>query len=141
MHIAYHYFNSVSCILQGRVEGDVESSPTRYVISQMKMISEDSQSGEFNLKKATTALYEQFKPDSCKLVKQSILSVHISRFHNGLKSCQCKLCEYSATQASNLKRHVDAVHKGLKAFQCNLCKFSTALADSIKNTLMQFTKD
>ena len=52
--------------------------------------------------------------------------------HEGIKSFKCNLCDYQATQISNLKIHIDSVHEGTKPFKCNLCYYKAAQNASLK---------
>ena len=56
----------------------------------------------------------------------SNLKKHVVAVHRSLKPYICKLFDYSSTQEDNLKKHVDATPKGLKPYQCNFCNYAAS---------------
>ena len=109
--------------MQEGVEGDVEVPQISHARGHANTFSEDLRSGDYGLKGSTTAVLHGFKPDPCKLTRKNNLRAYVDGNHNGQKSYQCMLCEYSAKRTAHLKTHIDAVHKSLKSYQCELCDF------------------
>ena len=51
-----------------------------------------------------------------------------------LKKDKCNQCDYTASQAGNLKRHLKA-HSGEKSNKCNQCNFASSYASVLKEHL------
>ena len=68
------------------------------------------------------------KPSShCSLCDKDFrnLDSHIAIVHEQLKSHNCQLCEYSASNSANLKYHIAVVHENDKPFHCRKCQYKT----------------
>ena len=81
-----------SCSLQSGVENTVEHS-------------QGTHTSKFDLERAISGVYQDFKLDGCKLAEKSNLRTYVDRGHNGVK------CEYSPTEVVTLKKQFDAFLK------------------------------
>ena len=118
--------------MQTGVESDVEVPRFGHIINGVKTNSENLRSREINPRRTMDVVCQELEPDPYEIAIVNNLSAHVDGFHDGLKSYQCKLCEFRTTQAGILKQHVNAKHKGLNKYQCELCEYSTALAGNLK---------
>ena len=48
----------------------------------------------------------------------------------GLLAADCNLCDYQATQQSNLRTHIKSVHEGVK-YACNLCDYQAKIQTNL----------
>jgi len=51
---------------------------------------------------------------------------------NALKIHSCNQCNYTASQAGNLRRHISIIHQKIKAFVCNDCNYSASMKHHLK---------
>ena len=63
----------------------------------------------------------------------SDLKRHVMIVHEKVKNFKCDLCEYATSWAKQLKNHVMAVHENVKNFKCDLCEYATSYANHLKN--------
>ena len=102
--------------LKTEINADVHIlDSNQHKISDISVIHKGS-----NMRTHFNAASKGLKPYQCRLCDYSatqahVLKTHVDTIHKELKPYQCKLCDYTATQAGNLRRHVDAIHKGLKS--------------------------
>ena len=55
---------------------------------------------------------------------KEIVTKQIKRVNE--KQNKCKICEYSSSCKSDLKKHVELLHKGILPHKCPLCNYSCA---------------
>ena len=54
----------------------------------------------------------------------------VNQPHNGEKLNKCNQCDYSCSQAGNLRRHLK-MHSGEKSNKCNQCDFVCSAPSSL----------
>ena len=70
-----------------------------------------------------------------KASEKSNLKVHVASVHQGIKPFKCKICNYEDAQKKNLKIHIQTVHEEFKPFICNICNYKTAIKSNLKRHL------
>ena len=49
-----------------------------------------------------------------------------------LKSHQCQICDYTASQKRSLKIHIDSIHNQLKTHKCSICDYTAYQRGQLK---------
>ena len=77
---------------------------------------------------------KQFKCEICckRFSKESELSKHISRIHDGKKKLKCFTCNTDYDSRNDMEAHINSVHDGKKPYKCPNCDHECLLKKDLK---------